>query len=200
MPENIEEIEFTIFDTETTGLYPLEGDRVVELAGLRIKGEERLAVFDELINPKRAVSPGAFAVNKITPQMLENAPDIAVVIPKFLEFIRGSCLCSYNAEFDMGFLNNELKIIGQPPVVDIIIFDILAMARHLLPALPRYALWYVAKALEVSSPQKHRALADVEMTREVFLKLQNLCRQKGILDFSEFSSRFIFKPKNSGLH
>ena len=63
MDENIEAIEFTIFDTETTGLNPVAGDRIVELAGLRVRGEQRLAQFNALVNPGREISPGAFAVN-----------------------------------------------------------------------------------------------------------------------------------------
>jgi DNA polymerase III epsilon subunit family exonuclease len=194
-PENIDEVEFTIFDTETTGLKPLEGDRIVELAGLRVKGQQSIAVFDELINPGREISAGAFAVNKITPLMLKDAPNIATVMPKFLGFIQDSCLCCYNAEFDLGFLNNELKLLGCSSINKFVIIDVLIMAKILLPGLSRYPLWFVAKELGVLITQKHRALADVEMTREVFSKLKIICQQKGITNFTDFSNLFAFKPK-----
>ncbi len=197
MPEHIDEIEFTIFDTETTGLKPLEGDRIVEIAGLRIKGEQSLAVFDELINPGREISAGAFAVNKITPLMLKDAPNIATVIPKFLEFIQDSCLCCYNAEFDLGFLNNELKLLGCSAINNFVIIDVLIMAKILLPGLARYPLWFVAKELGVLTTQKHRASADVEMTREVFSKLKIICQQKGIINFTDFSNLFAFSRGTS---
>ena len=113
MHKNIEEIEFTIFDTETTGLEPESGDRIVEIAAIRFKGKERIATFQTLVNPHRPISAGAFEVNKITQDMLQNAPAIEVVMPKFLDFIHSSCLCSYNATFDLGFLHNELKLAGQ---------------------------------------------------------------------------------------
>lgn len=180
MPENIDEIELVIFDTETTGLYPDTGDRVVELAGLRVKGNERIAVFDMLVNSGRGISPGAFAINKITPEMLKEASVPGIVIPEFLNFISASCLCSYNAEFDLSFLNNELKLLGRPALKDIIVFDVLAMAKKLLPNLSRYALWSVARELGVPTAQKHRALADVEMTYEVFNKLKIICCQKAV--------------------
>lgn len=180
MPENIDELELTVFDTETTGLKPEIGERIVELAGLRVRGEERVAVFDMLINSGREISPGAFAVNKITPGMLKGAPGPETVIPNFLDFISGSRLCSYNAEFDLSFLNNELKLLGRPAMNNIIVFDVLTMARRLMPNLPRYALWFVAKELGVQSTQEHRALADVEMTWEVFTKLKIICQKKGI--------------------
>ncbi|MHB8155301.1 MAG: 3'-5' exonuclease [Candidatus Omnitrophota bacterium] len=190
MDENIEAIEFTIFDTETTGLNPAAGDRIVELAGLRVKGEQRLAQFDALVNPGREISPGAFAVNKITPGMLQSAPNIETVMPKFLKFIQGSCLCSYNAEFDLSFLNNELKLLGYPVITNFVVFDVLTMAKRLLPGLARYALWFVAQELGIKLTQKHRAFADVEMTWEVFNKLKIICQQKGITNFTDFSNLF----------
>ncbi|MDD5660920.1 MAG: 3'-5' exonuclease [Candidatus Omnitrophica bacterium] len=195
MPENIDEIEITIFDTETTGLKPEEGDRMVELAALKVRAKERIAVFDELINPGRAISAGAFSVNKITPEMLKGVPEIGAVMPKFLDFTKGSCLCSYNAEFDMSFLNNELKLIGLPAINNILVLDVLTMARKLLPGLARYPLWFVAQKLEIRTVQQHRALADVEMTWEVFTKLKALCQEKGIADLASFSNLFAFKPK-----
>ncbi|MDD5770882.1 MAG: exonuclease domain-containing protein [Candidatus Omnitrophica bacterium] len=194
MPKNIDEIEFTIFDTETTGLNPSYGDRIVELAGLRVKGDKRLAEFDELVNPGRSVSPEAFAVNKITPEMLNGAPDVKTIIPRFLDFIEGSYLCSYNVEFDLNFLNNELKIIGLPVLVGGGAFDILTMARRLMPNQQRYSLWFIADKLGIKSRQKHRAFSDVEMTWEVFCRLKETCRNKGIMDFSDFSRLFGFNP------
>ncbi|MDD5129750.1 MAG: exonuclease domain-containing protein [Candidatus Omnitrophica bacterium] len=194
MTENIEEVEFTIFDTETTGLTAVSGDRIVELAGLRVRGAQRLGEFDVLVNPGRPISAGAFAVNKITPEMLKDAPGIGTVMPKFLEFIQGSCLCSYNAEFDLSFLNSELKLLGASAITGFVVFDVLTMARKLLPGLPRYALWSVAQKLEVKLTQKHRAFADVEMTWEVFSKLKTICQQRGIISFADFAKFFAFNP------
>ena len=195
MNENIEAIEFTIFDTETTGLNPFSGDRIVELAGLRVKGEQRLGQFNVLVDPEREISPGAFAVNKITPEMLKGAPSMKKIIPEFLEFMQGSCLCSYNAEFDLGFLNNELKLLGYPAMTNFVVFDVLTMAKKLLPGLQRYALWFVAQELEIKLSQKHRAFADVEMTWAVFNKFKIICQQKGITNFTDFSNLFAFKPE-----
>jgi len=196
MYKHIDEVEFTIFDTETTGLNPQAGDRIVELAGLRVKGNQRIATFDALVNPARAISPAAFAVNKITPQMLQDAPYPKEVIPRFLEFIQGSCLCSYNAEFDLNFLNNELKLAFLPAINNMVVFDLLTMAKRLIPGLERYALWFVAQKLQVSLVQSHRAFSDVEMAWEVFGKLKAICQEKGIMDFTDFSSLFAFNSGN----
>lgn len=178
MDRNIEELEFTIFDTETTGLDPKSGDRIVELAAIRFKGENKISSFESLINPGRPVSREAFSVNKISEEMLLSAPSPKEVIPKFIDFIRGSCLCSYNAGFDLGFLNNELRLLGLDEVKDIPVVDILRMARHSIPGLECYALWFVAQTLGIKIKQKHRALSDVELTRGVFYGLKNIIKAR----------------------
>lgn len=195
MNKNLDEIEFTIFDTETTGLEPESGDRVVELAGIRFKGKQKLETFQSLVNPKREISEAAFAVNRITQDMLKDAPSIELVMPEFLKFIQGSCLCSYNAPFDLGFLNNELKILKKPPLENKVIVDILKMAKRLMPGLERYALWFVAEKLAIKIQQAHRAFSDVELSLEVFNKLKEILKAKGISDFMNFSSLFSLKSE-----
>jgi DNA polymerase III epsilon subunit len=194
MPKNIDEIEFTIFDTETTGLDPESGDRIVEVAGIKIKGKERIDTFQSLLKPDKPISEAAFQVNHITQDMLKDAPIIEEVMPKFLNFIQGSCLCSYNAGFDLEFLNNELKLMGKNVLEDIVVVDILKMARRFLPRLERYALWFVAERLGIQAQQLHRAFADVELTLEVFNRLTGILKAKGILDFTRFSNLFAINP------
>ncbi|MFA6217441.1 MAG: exonuclease domain-containing protein [Candidatus Omnitrophota bacterium] len=190
MRKKLEEVEFTIFDTETTGLDPRSGDRIVEIAGLRFLGERKIAVFQTLVNPQRLISPGAFLVNQITQEELRGAPRMLEVIPEFLNFIRGSCLCSYNAPFDLEFLKIELGLAGACLPEETVIVDILSMARKLLPGQERYALWFISQKLGIHTQQKHRAFSDVEMTWEVFLKLRLALEQKGITDFRDFVSLF----------
>lgn len=190
MNKNIEDVEFTIFDTETTGLDPRSGDRIVEIAAVKIRGKTRLAEFQSLVNPHRMISQAAFEVNRITQKMLEGAPDIEKVIPEFLDFIQGSCLCSYNAAFDLEFLNSELAPPAKEQLKEIVVVDILKMARRLLPRLERYSLWFVADKLGINTRQEHRALADVELTIETFNRLKEILKLKGICDFLNFSGLF----------
>lgn len=190
MDKNIEEVEFTIFDTETTGLEPQAGDRVVEIAGIRVRGQEKIAAFQSLVNPKRPISSAAFQVNRISQEMLEGAPSMESVMPEFLKFVEGSCLCSYNAGFDLGFLNNELKLMGKSGLTNIYVIDILKMARRLMPASERHALWFVAQSLGLGADQAHRAFADVELTWKVFTKFKIMLKAKGIEDFTHFLNLF----------
>jgi DNA polymerase-3 subunit epsilon len=194
MNKNIDDIEFSIFDTETTGLDPQAGDRIVEIAALRFKGPQKIAEFSSLINSGRPVSEAAFNVNKISVDMLKDAPLPAEVYPKFIAFIQGSCLCSYNAGFDLEFLNNELSLTKQPILKDIPVVDILKMSKRLLPGLKRYALWFVAENLGIKFVQQHRAFSDVELTLVVFNRLKEILSSKGLDDYNKFLGLFSIDP------
>ena len=190
MQRNIDEIEFTIFDTETTGLDPKSGDRIVELAAVRFIGQERLSSFQSLINSGHPVSLEAFNVNKISADMLISAPKPQEIIPRFMDFIQGSCLCSYNVGFDLDFLNNELVLLKEAKVKDIPVVDILKIARRIIPGLERYALWFVAERLGIKVKQAHRAFSDVELTLDVFYRLKEMMKTKEIVDFDKLLGLF----------
>ncbi len=191
MPEDVNGIEFTVFDLETTGLEPESGDRIIEVAAVRMKAGHRLSVFHSLVNPgQKELSPAAFAINHISRQMLKDAPPISEVMPAFLEFISGSCLAAYNASFDFSFLSSESDLISLPLPEGLQVVDILIMARRTLPGLPRYALEFVARSLGMDAFQEHRALSDAQMTAEVFNRLKDMLIKKGIADFEQFLSLF----------
>jgi len=190
MFKDIQEVEFTVFDTETTGLEPESGDRVIEIAAIKLKNHIPGETFHSLVNPKRKISAAAFAVNHITDEMLEKAPAIEEVLPRFLAFVKGTVLCSYNAGFDFGFLKNEAKVLNMDLPQELVIVDILSMARILLPQIERHALWFVAQFFNIETIQQHRALSDVELTIKVFNRLNAMLREKGLTDFLQFSSLF----------
>jgi DNA polymerase-3 subunit epsilon len=195
MHRDIEEVEFTIFDTETTGLDPLTGDRIAEIAALRVKGSQRIGVFQSLINPGRPISAEAFAVNRITEEMISKAPTSETVLPKFLEFSKGSCLCSYNLPFDLKFLENEFSRLHISFDKGTELIDVLLMARRLLPKLERHALWFVAQSIGIKTAQQHRALGDVDMTWQVFTSLKDSLKSKGVQDFKNFLNLFSLNGK-----
>lgn len=190
MSKSIDEVEFTIFDTETTGLEPEWGDRIIEIAAVKLRNNTPGEVFSSLVNPERKVGAGAFEINQISDEMLKYAPRTEKVLPKFLDFVRGSVLCSYNASFDLSFLNNEIKLLNLTFPQDMIVVDILSMARRLLPGIERHSLWFVAETMGIKAVQQHRALSDVELTITVFNKLNAMLKAKGISEFSQFSSLF----------
>ncbi|MCM8779551.1 MAG: exonuclease domain-containing protein [Candidatus Omnitrophica bacterium] len=190
MHNKIDEVEFVIFDTETTGLEPESGDRIIEIAAVKLKGSQIKGEFQSLVNPLRQISEEALGVHHINNAMLETAPLMRDVMPDFLNFIQGAVLCAYNAPFDIGFLKREMWLLNQDFPVSIHVIDILAMARRLLPGLGRYSLLSVSESLGIKKIQEHRALSDVYLSIGVFNKLKEILKEKGIDDFLNFNTLF----------
>lgn len=196
MNKKINETDFVIFDVETTGLNPRAGDRIIEIAALRFRGTRSLETFSSLVNPQTTISQGAFEVNHITQEMVDNAPLASKVIPDFLNFLgKDYCFAGYNVGFDLGFLENEVKLLGKDLAEDTAAVDVLRMARSLIPNKDRYGLGAVASYLGVILPQEHRALKDVELTTEVFSRLLVKLEEKRIDNFLEFYNLFGFNLK-----
>jgi len=195
MFDNLNNIEFVIFDVETTGLNPRSGDRIIEIAAVRLKAGKEIGEFCSLVNPKRSISPAAFEVNHISDDMVKQAPDSSSILPKFLEFIKGSCLAAYNTNFDLEFINNEIQPLGLCLPADIPTIDILTMARRLLPGLGRYSLLFVAQSLGIDTVQAHRALLDVRLTVNVFNRFMGMIEKKQIDDFANFLNLFGINTK-----
>jgi len=192
---NIKLAEFVIFDVETTGLSPVDGDRIVEIAAVKIKGAVVVDKFYSLVNPKRSMPSHATMVNNITEEMLVDAPVAADVLPPMINFIGGACVAGHNVRFDLNFLCYELALIGrrlndQTPAV-----DTLKMARDLLPYLSNHKLAYLARSLGVVVDQTHRAMADVEITVAVFLRLMEMAGDKDLHQVAVFLNQFgVEKP------
>jgi DNA polymerase III epsilon subunit family exonuclease len=192
---NIKLSEFVIFDVETTGLSPIDGDRIVEIAAVRIKGSQVVDRFYSLVNPQRSIPSQASMVNNITDDMVQKAPLAADILPQMIHFIGGACVAGHNVRFDLNFLCYELALIGrrlndQTPAV-----DTLKMARDLLPYLSNHKLAYLARSLGVVVDQTHRAMADVELTVAVFLRLMEMAGDKDLQKVAVFLNQFgVEKP------
>jgi DNA polymerase III epsilon subunit family exonuclease len=166
-----------VFDTETTGLEPAEGHEIIEIAGERLVRGEVAGQFEALLKAARPLDPDVVAIHGITEELLaERGRDAAEVVSEFLAFSEGAILVAHNAAFDIGFLNEHLKRMGVPPVPNRVL-DTLTIAQQEL-VLPSYSLKNVAKYLNIPQPKAHRAMADVETTREVFLKLIERAQQR----------------------
>jgi len=164
-----------ILDTETTGLEPRLGHRIIELAGVelinrRLTGNH----FHRYLNPDREIDEGAMQVHGITPEFLQDKPRFGDVVAEFLDYIRGAELVIHNAPFDTGFLNAELEKLGLPPIRQHCsgVVDTLAMAREMRPG-QRNSLDALCKHFGVdnSSRTLHGALLDCELLGTVYLAL-----------------------------
>lgn len=158
-------VDWAVVDVETTGLSPVYGDRVCEVACLRLRNGVEVARFESLVDPGRPISPGAFRVNQITPEMLIGAPTFAQVAPSLLALLEDAVLVAHNAPFDLGFLAAELEI-ARLPTPDAPVVDTLILARRIY-GLSRNSLPCLADALGIETEQAHRAMGDVWTTWQV---------------------------------
>ena len=186
--KNFKNTEFVIVDVETTGLSPRFGDRIIEIAALKVKNLQPAERFVTFVDPQREISYGAFLVNRITPHMLKGAPKADTVMPEFLKFIGRTCLVGHNINFDLSFITYELGLLGLELGPRRTILDTLRLSRNLLPDLGSYALRSVSYALGVEQVQQHRAMADVEITCEVFRKLLEIADRRDICELEQLIS------------
>lgn len=161
-----------ILDTETTGLDPAAGDRIVEIACLELVNHLPTGrTFQRYLNPEREVSAGALEVHGLSDAFLAEQPRFADIVDEFLAFIGDATLVIHNAEFDVGFLNAELARCGRPPLQGKVI-DTLQMARQKFPGA-QASLDALCRRFSIdnSARSKHGALLDSELLAEVYLEL-----------------------------
>lgn len=171
----LHEIKFACLDTETTGLSPLGGGKICEIAVSISQNGRRLEEFSTLLNPGMPMHPDVIAIHGITNDMVKNAPAFIDVLPRLLALLDGCVLVAHNAEFDLGFLRAEVASCGlrlpEYPVV-----DTLKLARK-NGRFQRNNLGVIASALGISAEGAHRAMADVRMTEKVLYNfLQEFAR------------------------
>jgi DNA polymerase-3 subunit epsilon len=164
-----------ILDTETTGLEPADGHRVieigcVELIDRRPSGRD----FHQYVNPERDIEDGALEVHGISREFLQDKPVFADVVEELLEFMEGAELVIHNAPFDVGFLDAELALLGRPDRITdhARVLDTLELARELHPG-QRNSLDALCKRYEVdaSSRSLHGALLDAQLLADVYLAM-----------------------------
>jgi DNA polymerase-3 subunit epsilon len=173
----LRDVEYVVVDTETTGLRP-GSDRVIEVAGVRLRNGEIIDSFQSLINPERHLPSFIVKFTGITPDMLLDAPKAAEILPDFLQFIEGAVLVGHNLSFDLNFLSREAQLLGQ--VFPDEGLDTIPLARRLLPGLRRFKLDMVADYLKIPASNRHRAMGDTQVTAAVFLRLLERAEQEGI--------------------
>lgn len=164
-----------VFDTETTGLDPLGGDRIIELGAVELVNHIPTGNnFRVLINPQMPVSKDTVRITGITDEHLKDAPHFAedAVVSAFLDFIGEAPLIAHNASFDRGFLNMELERCQRAIIPDERWIDTLAIARQKFPGAPA-SLDALCKRFDISldARQYHGALLDSQLLARVYLEL-----------------------------
>lgn len=173
-------LTYTIFDTETTGLNPSQGDEIVSISAIRIVNGRLLSEerFDQLVDPRRDIPRAATAIHHITDEMVQGQPPIEQVLPRFERFAEDTVLVAHNAAFDMRmFQVKEQKtgvIFTQP------LLDTLLLSAWLHPNQESHTLEEIAKRFSIPISNRHTSLGDALLTAQIFLKFIPLLAKKGI--------------------
>jgi DNA polymerase III subunit epsilon len=165
-----------VLDTETTGLEPAAGHRVIEIGCVELVDRRPTRkTFHRYLNPDRAVEVGALEVHGIDDEFLADQPRFADIVDEFLDFVRGAELVIHNADFDIEFINHELRLL-RSPVRDVRhccgVLDTLLLARKMHPG-QRNSLDALAKRYEVDNSKRelHGALLDAQILADIYLAM-----------------------------
>jgi DNA polymerase-3 subunit epsilon len=181
----LSELTFTVFDTETTGLNPSQGDEIIQIGATRIVNGKllRSESFEQLVDPQRPLAPESAKIHGITCDMLRGQPTIDKVLPAFHAFAEDTVLIAHNAAFDMRFL--QLKEAETGLRFDQPVMDTLLLSAVIHPNQESHRLEAIAERLGLTIVGRHTALGDAIVTAEVFLKLVPLLAEKGIRTLRE---------------
>jgi DNA polymerase III subunit epsilon len=183
----LSDLTYVVFDTETTGLFPAQGDEIVQIAAVRIVNGRRVGgeVFDTLVNPGRSIPASSTEVHGVTEAMVADAPPIAEVGRSFHKFAEGAVLIAHNAPFDMAFLRRHEKGIGarfDNPVLDTVLLSAVVFGQH-----ETHSLDALCHRLGITIPQemRHTAIGDTIGTAEAFLKMLPMVQARGFATFGQ---------------
>jgi DNA polymerase-3 subunit epsilon len=181
LDRKLSELAYSVFDTETTGLQPSQGDEIIQMGAVRIVNNRllRQEIFDQLVDPGIPLKPEGIPIHGITEAMVNGQPRLDVVLPAFHEFCHETVLVAHNAAFDMRFFQLKEESLGvrftQP------VLDTLLLSAVIHPNQESHKLELIAERLGINVIGRHTALGDAFVTGEVFLKMIPLLADMGIL-------------------
>ncbi|MCQ2523307.1 MAG: PolC-type DNA polymerase III [Lachnospiraceae bacterium] len=194
--QSISDDTYVVFDIETTGFSPVK-NKIIEIGAVKVKGGEIIGRFSEFVNPECAIPYRITKLTGIDDRMVEDAPTIESILPRFLTFAADSILVAHNASFDTSFIKANALAMGIS--YEFTSVDTIGMARPILKELNNYRLETVAGKLGVPLENHHRAVDDAECTAQIFLKLSQKLMDQGVktldelIDFAKISPDMVKK-------
>ena len=168
---------YVVFDIETTGFSAVE-DHIIEIGAVKVENGKITDKYSTFVNPQVPIPFEITQLTSIDDSMVMDAPKIDVILPQFLEFVGEASLVAHNAGFDVGFIEQNCKNLNIEQ--EFVSVDTVALARVLLPTLSKYKLNIVAKALNISLENHHRAVDDAGATAEIFVKFVEMLKEREI--------------------
>lgn len=182
---------YVVFDIETTGFSP-EKNKIIEIGAVKVVNGQITDKFSTFVNPDVPIPFEIEQLTGINDNMVLSSPGIEVILPQFLEFCKDCALVAHNASFDVSFISWQAAKQGlefEPTVLDTV-----AIARQLLPSLNRFKLDTVAKALNISLENHHRAVDDAGATAEIFVKFVEMLRSRGVENLDQLNEMSELSP------
>ena len=177
--------DYVVFDIETTGFSPVN-NRIIEIGAVKVCGGEVVDRFSTFVNPQ---VPIPFEIEKLTSirdDMVMDAPLIEEVLPEFLTFCEGCVLVAHNANFDMSFIMENARRQGLPDTFTYV--DTVGISRVLLPNQSKHTLDAVAKTLNISLENHHRAVDDAECTAWIFVKFIQMLKEENVTTLAQINA------------
>ena len=172
---------YVVFDLETTGFSPVE-NRIIEIGAVKVENGRITEKFSTFVNPEVPIPFRIEELTGISDNMVLDAPVIEKILPEFLQFCEGAVMVAHNASFDMSFIEENCRRQGLGREFTSV--DTVELARFLLPNLHNAKLDTVAKALNISLENHHRAVDDAGCTAEIFVKFLQMLREREALDLN----------------
>ncbi|MCZ6791415.1 MAG: exonuclease domain-containing protein [Candidatus Dadabacteria bacterium] len=178
LSQNPSEVYFAFLDVETTGLDPVSGDKICEIAVIKTIDGQVADEFVTIVNPGRNIPERAISIHGITQVMVNRAPLFRDIAKDLLDFLNDTVIVAHNAKFDLEFLRSELKNLNQSlPENEVI--DTLGIARRYY-SFPSNSLGEIARYIGLPIDEEHRALADVTTTKDIFEYFLKDLERRGI--------------------
>lgn len=197
---SLQKAKFVVFDLETTGFYPNGGDEIISVSAVTVENGliEKGAVFDQLVNPHKAISPTITELTGISNEMAAGSPSALWVLNEFLSFARGGILVAHQAEFDLGFINLKLKKFCQTRITHPVI-DTLIMAKAILTQEKSCTLDSLIRYYKLSPAGRHTSLGDAIITAEILIRLLEQLSLLGVLTLQDLNNYFHWRSNLSVL-
>ena len=168
---------YCVLDLETTG-FSFRTEKITEVGIMKVKNGEVIDEFSCFVNPEKPIPQRVIEVTHITDEMVANSETIDKVMPKIIEFVGSSVLVAHNADFDIGFLKYNAKVLGLS--LENTYIDTLRLAKDLFPEYKKYKLGIIAENLGIKVEVAHRALDDVDTTVKVLNVMMKMLKEKGV--------------------